>query len=273
MQQPRLVLRSSFSSRVAGVLENSGKGRTLSALLPLLLLSCSGSQATNSAPPETPFQVRAQPAEEQTSFEFHGGSEENSVETANAAGAPPAQPMQAAASENSKTAPPEVAAEPQPPAVEEPSKPSRPALEILTGPDTAFLINYASSTPSETARKACAQKAPDDAQAGAECASKARDDFKADVVRFRKQRGRWLWTTYKRVGSRLDETHSASVELTESTPSSVKLKILAGEKGMRAIFKAQREITINVPNDYSLFVQDPELGKLVYEAKVGLVSD
>jgi len=166
---------------------------------------------------------------------------------------------------------PAPAAEPPPePAAQE--KPSRPALEILTLPDTAFLINYPSSAPSEAARKTCSEKGGTDDEAIAKCMSEARAAFKADVVRFKKDGSRFSCVVYKRDGSRLDEVYSARVELSDESPNSVKLKFTSAEKGQRPLLSGKREAVLDVPNDYSFVVTDPNLGRLVYEAKVGLVG-
>jgi hypothetical protein len=41
---------------------------------------------------------------------------------------------------------------------------------------------------------------------------------------------------------------------------------------VRPLLKNKREAVITVPNDYSFEVDDPEWGKLQYEAKIGLVA-
>ena len=71
----------------------------------------------------------------------------------------PATPEPAAASTPAPEAPPEPESE---------EKPSRSPVEILTGPDTAFQINYSGSAPAEAARKACEQKFSADDEASAQ---------------------------------------------------------------------------------------------------------
>jgi hypothetical protein len=162
---------------------------------------------------------------------------------------------------------------PQPPEPETIEKPSRPPVEILTGPDTAFLIDYSGSAPLEAARKTCSERSSADDEAIAKCMSDARASFKADVLRFRQDGAHWSCVIYKREGSRLEEVYSARVELTEASPSTVKLKFTGAEKGVRVLLKAKRDAEIEVPNDYSFVLTDPELGRLVYEAKIGLIGN
>ena len=151
------------------------------------------------------------------------------------------------------------------------SAPVRSPIDILTSPDTAFLINYAGSAPIETARQTCAEKSGGDPAAQAKCLSDARDAFKADVIRFRKDGSHWSWTVYKRAGNRLDEVTSGRVTLTETSPGGVNIKFVT-DKGQRPLLKNKREAVITVPNDYSFEVEDPDWGKLLYEAKIGLVA-
>jgi len=39
------------------------------------------------------------------------------------------------------------------------------------------------------------------------------------------------------------------------------------------LLKNKRDIVLKVPNDYSVVLTAPELGRLVYEAKVGLIGN
>jgi hypothetical protein len=149
---------------------------------------------------------------------------------------------------------------------------ARSPIDILTSPDTAFLIDYAGSAPGETARRTCTEKSGGDPAAQAKCLSDARDAFKADVIRFRKDGAHWSWTVYKRAGNRLDELTSGRVTLTEASSSGVTIKFVT-DRGMRPLLKNKREAVIDVPNDYSFEVDDSDWGKLKYEAKIGLVAN
>jgi hypothetical protein len=217
--------------------------------LGVLLAACAAPTPTPAAPPETAPAPAPKP-------------EPPAITDAGAASAPAAAPAVEAPALEKKP-------EPEPEAEE---KPSRPPIEILTSPDTAFLINYSSSAPLEAARKTCSDKGGTDDEAIAKCMAEARDAFKADVLRFKKDGSHWSCIIYKRDGSRLDEVYSARVDLSEESPSSVKIKFIGNDKGARPLLKNKRDITAQVPNDYSLVLTDPELGRLLYEAKVGLLG-
>jgi hypothetical protein len=172
--------------------------------------------------------------------------------------------------------PPPAGAEPEPTPVAAEAPQSgglaRSPVAILTSGDTAFLIDYAHSAPVEAARRTCTEKSGGEPEAQAKCLNDARDAFKADVIRFRKNGSQWSWTVYKRAGNRLDEVTSGRVVLSEASPNSVNIKFVT-DKGVRPLLKTKREAVITVPNDYSFEVDDPEWGKLQYDAKIGLVAN
>lgn len=181
-----------------------------------------------------------------------------------------AEPAPAPSAAEQDPAPP--AAEPAPePAPPEPKLSSSPRA-IITASEVAFVINYPGSDPSQTAQQSCAEQAKDDLAKLAACKSKARDEFLADVIHFKKsESGKWSWLVYKRKGSNLSEVYSAPIDFGEETDKTITVQIKGGE-GTRPLFKGSPKFVVTVPNDYSIELQDPRLGRLVYDAKVGLVG-
>lgn len=195
---------------------------------------------------------------------------------AGAAGAPAAEP--AGADANVATAPPTTPEE-----VKSSGETNAPAkepeakffpIDVLTGREMAYLVDYAASGVIEAAKKGCAGKPEEDPSKFDECLAKARDKFGADVLRFRKDdQGKIKLTMYRRNSSSLVETYNANVELKEASAHVVKVVLKGGGAGQRPIMKARRDFEIKVPNGYSLELDDPSLGKLPYDAKVGLVAN
>src|SRR5687768_17348159 len=158
-----------------------------------------------------------------------------------------------------------------PPAAE--TAATRRPIDVLTGPNVAFIVDYGNSQPHEAAEKSCDSEAGDDGAARAECMKKARAAFRADVLYFKKDaQGRFWLTVYERKGSALPELYKARVEFADETPNAVTVR-LKEEKGTRPILVGAGKITVSVPNDYALELNDPKFGRLVYGAKVGLVGD
>ncbi|HVJ16600.1 MAG TPA: hypothetical protein VM686_14260 [Polyangiaceae bacterium] len=193
---------------------------------------------------------------------------------ASAAAAPPAEPTPAPEPVASAEAPPPAAsapaAEPPPPA--EPKLSSSPKA-ILTASEVAFVINYTSSDPSQAAQDTCSAQAQDDPAKMAACKTKARDEFVSDVIHFKKKENAEKWTLfiYKRKGSNLTEVYNSPIEFGAETDHTVDVLIKGGE-GTRPLFKGAPKFVVNVPNDYSIELKDPKYGRLVYDAKIGIVG-
>ena len=143
---------------------------------------------------------------------------------------------------------------------------------MLTARDVAFLVEYGSSDARQKAEGDCDQESKGDLAARASCMSKAREKFLPDVLRFDKdQQGKLNLLVYKRNGSSLREVYIGAIEYKDESEDKVKLRFTGREKGTRPIFRRGDPI-ITVPNDYSIEIDDGELGKLTYSAKIGLVA-
>jgi len=183
-----------------------------------------------------------------------------------------------------KPTPPASAAEapapaeaPKPAPAEPPSsgeKPSRPPVDTITGAKVSYVINYSSSAPNEAAEKKCEAAAAGDAAVKAACMKKERSDFYADVVRFVKDAQDKHWfSTYRRTGSKLVLLHKTPVTLENDGDTGVKLQILGDDKAVRVLFPTSKSFSFRVPNDYSLEITEPRLGKLLYDAKLDVVGN
>jgi hypothetical protein len=132
------------------------------------------------------------------------------------------------------------------------------------------VINYGSSAPNEAAEKKCGSAA--DPKAKNACMQKERGEFVADVLQFKKDAKEKLWwITYRRKGSTLTELSRAEIQMTE-TANTVTVKIVGKDKKPHALFAGKNQFVVSVPNDYSIELDDPKFGKLVYDAKIDLVD-
>jgi hypothetical protein len=64
----------------------------------------------------------------------------------------------------------------------------------------------------------------------------------------------------------------ALVALTQKGPHTVEVEITAEQNGKRPIMRTARRFVIEVPTSYSLWLEDPNQGRLPYDAKVGMVD-
>jgi hypothetical protein len=197
------------------------------------------------------------------------------VASAAAATATPSATSEAKpAATESKSSAPSTAAPPQAAASPEPAGPSVLASELLTAPKVAFLIDYANSEAKAKAQATCERDPKkDDPMAKSACMQKARNQFLADVLVFQKdKKDHVTLTIYKRNESDLKEVYVAPVAFANATAHSVQLKFKGGGSGQRPVFKNSNSPTLNLPNGYSVEIDDPEFGKLRYDAKIGFVD-
>jgi hypothetical protein len=240
------------------------RSNVLVALSCAWLFACGGSPPAESPEPSSVSGTSesAPPATLESDVAFDGGGGDERE-------ASPEPDKSEASTAAESSAPAEPSAEP---ADTKSSKSTRSAREIVTTTGSAFMIDYNGSAPKQAAEEKCDDEHEDDPQARAACMSKAREEFQADVLSFEKTKGGYFWVTYKRKGSALVEVHKVLVDFANETANSVTIKLKGAEQGKRAIFKRSREILVNVPNGYSIVLDDPDLGQLRYDAKIGLVG-
>jgi hypothetical protein len=184
---------------------------------------------------------------------------------------PPVEPSPPADAGTTDAEPPPAAA---PTAAPEPEKPARAQkpMAMLTARDAAFLVDYANSPAKQKAQTACESESKGDAEKQGACLTKAREKFQPDVLRFRRDsETKVSLIIYKRNASALKEIWIGGVELSEPSDDTVKVKFVGSQKGARPLWRGKSEVTITVPNEYSIELDDSEHGKLRYDAKIGLV--
>jgi hypothetical protein len=196
-----------------------------------------------------------------------------------ATAAPPASteatppPSSAAPSATPETPPPALPAETAVPAASNAPEPVVPLADRLVAPSVAFMIRYDDSAPKQAADAACA-KGSEDPELHVKCMEKERGKFLADVLVFRKAGSALSFTVYRRQGNSLTEISKSAVDFAEQQPNRVKVKITS-DKGTRPVFAGKKELVVVTPEDStsSIELDDPRFGKLVYEARIGLVND
>jgi hypothetical protein len=182
---------------------------------------------------------------------------------AEAAPAEPAPaPEEAAATESSESEP-----------AAESATPKRTAKDILTAEDTLFMFSWTQSDVKGETEKKCEGASKDD-DARAKCMEKAKAKFDADGVRLKKdEEGKYWWIVFRRQGNKLIALNQIPVDFGAEKQDSVVLKTTGKDKGTKPMKKVPQEIEIQVPNDYTIILTDPERGKLVYEAKIGIEGE
>jgi hypothetical protein len=153
----------------------------------------------------------------------------------------------------------------------ESSKPARSAQEILTAPDVVFMLSFNDSDVKQAAETKCTASSGNDPKKMNGCMANARKAIDIDGYQFKEVDSKWFWLTLKTTGKKLTTLHKFEVEFGPETPGSVTVKPKGKDLGSKA-GRTPPPFTVQVPNDYQISLEDPKLGKLVYEAKIGLLT-
>jgi len=203
----------------------------------------------------------------------------SSAADASAAKTPTPAPSPAAAA-----APEKVAAPTTEPSAPEDAKPadtprdglrkaSRPPLELLTGNNVVYVFNYAESPVGESAKQRCEAQNADDPGAARQCLAKERSKIPVESVRFVKDpHGQFWWVTYNNYKGNLLKWHKIQFVPGKEGEDTVKLNLTGKDKGIAPLGKVPAFLKIDLPNDYSIVISDPEHGAMHYDAKIGMLE-
>jgi hypothetical protein len=150
----------------------------------------------------------------------------------------------------------------------------RTAKDHLTAPDVVFMFSFNDSEPKAKAEQRCEAQSKGDPKKNAQCMTKERGKFPADGMQFKKSdKGDWTWMTLRRQGNVIKYLHKIPFEFGEEKETSITLKLGSKDTGQSPMRNIPSTITIEVPNEFQIAMQDPTHGRLVYEAKIGITSD
>jgi hypothetical protein len=151
-------------------------------------------------------------------------------------------------------------------------KPSRPPADLITGPNLVYVFNFKESEVGIAARARCTEQSADPGAIGA-CLEKARGKVPVELVRFIKEpSGDLWWITYNRYKGNLLKWHRVQFKPGEESADRITLNLLGEDKGIAPMARVPRHLEIELPNDYSIVVKDPEQGAMLYDAKIGTME-
>jgi cytoskeletal protein RodZ len=153
----------------------------------------------------------------------------------------------------------------------EEKKPLRSAKDIITRQDVLFVFSFTASEPHQVAEKKCAEKSGDDPKKKADCMSKAGQSFDGDGMAFTEVDGKWWWLTVRRKGTGLVTLHKVEIDFGDDGEKQITIKPHGPDKGTKP-GGLPKELVIEVPSESEIAVTDPKQGRLVYEAKMGLMG-
>jgi len=151
-------------------------------------------------------------------------------------------------------------------------KASRPPVELLTNSNATFILNFNESDAGKTAKEQCEQSDSSRDEITA-CLQKARAKISIESLRFIKKGGEYWWVTLNRYKGNLLKWHVIQFQVGEEKSDWVALKPFGKDKGIAPMARIPRKLEIELPNDFTIVMKDPEFGKLTFDAKIGLFDE
>ncbi|HZF54681.1 MAG TPA: hypothetical protein VE093_38800 [Polyangiaceae bacterium] len=149
---------------------------------------------------------------------------------------------------------------------------TRSVKDIVTAPTIAFQFDFNNSEINNVTEDRCNKESNGDPKANADCMQAARSKQGVHVHRFVEKNGTWFWSTYERRGNQMVLLHKFAFEFGEETKNTLEIKPIGKDLGL-APMPAPRSLLIKCPNDFSIELTDPKLGRMVFDAKMGLIPD
>jgi hypothetical protein len=103
---------------------------------------------------------------------------------------------------------------------------------------------------------------------------KARGKVPVESVRFLKDKsGQHWWVTYNRYKGNLLKWHKVMYRPGDETDDKITLQLMGKDEGIAPMAKVPRSLLVELPNDYTIVLNDPDLGAMTYDAKIGTMED
>lgn len=170
---------------------------------------------------------------------------------------------------------------------DEPATESKPAdgiaRSVLLHEGTAFLLNHQKSDMGIKAAETCEKQAKGDVAKKANCLSKAtnkmkREGFMLEATKEEdedEEEGKpetWVYVGFNIEKGVKVETNRVNIEIGSGSGSQLTIKTVGPDRAKRRQGTVPSEITFDVPDEYTVIVNDSSRGKLVYEPKLGLFA-
>lgn len=150
-------------------------------------------------------------------------------------------------------------------------KASRPPLDLLTGNNVVYVLNFANSPKGEAVKAQCESQA--EPAAVRECVATERNKIAVESVRFVKDaHGQYWWVTYNRYKGNLLKWHKLQFLPGKEDADTISLSLVGKDKGIAPMVHVPASLKVELPNDYSIVISDPEYGNMLYDAKIGLMD-
>jgi hypothetical protein len=166
---------------------------------------------------------------------------------------------------------PDAAAEPSKGEADELNKLYRSPRDALTRKDVSFMIAFEDSDPGVKAAEACSKQANGDPQKRSKCMAAARSKLGMVGIRFGQDTaGDWYWITIDQKGSSLVAIHKIKVDFGDETEKTIAIIPKGRDLGTKPMRQIPSKVVFEMESDYRMTSTDPQLGRLVYDVKIGM---
>jgi hypothetical protein len=145
--------------------------------------------------------------------------------------------------------------------------------DVLLKEGTAFMLDVAESDPGKQAEERCAKRAKDDVAKKANCVSKAVNAMDREGITFDEDGGKWYYIRFGIKKGIRTTWNKVEVEVGEPSGTKVTLKTTGRDGGSLRKGAVPHELNFEIPDEYTVILQDPKRGRLVFAPKMGLLND
>jgi hypothetical protein len=150
----------------------------------------------------------------------------------------------------------------------------RQAKDYLTAPDVVFMYAFKESDAGVKADKVCEEKSKGDNEQKGKCMNAARKKVSFDGYSFEQdESGKWYWEVVKVNDAKISYLHKVPIEFGKETDKTVEIKVVGKDEAKGAKGGLPNEVTFETPNAYQIVQTESPDGKIVLEAKLGLLGD
>jgi hypothetical protein len=143
---------------------------------------------------------------------------------------------------------------------------------MITAADVMFVLSFENSDAGKAAERKCGTSGADPEQVRG-CMATAREKIQDDALQFKQDaQHNWWWYVMQKRRDQLLVLHKVLIDFGEETDRSIVIKPKGKDQGMARWANVPGAVRIEVPNDYTIAIRDPQNGKLVYDAKLGLMA-
>ncbi|HEX2732353.1 MAG TPA: hypothetical protein VHM70_12135 [Polyangiaceae bacterium] len=168
---------------------------------------------------------------------------------------------------------PETKPEASPSEPEEPKYDPASPKNVLLHEGTVFLLNHRASDIGKKAEEGCEKKSGGDVAKKANCLSTAINKMDREGFMFDEDNdGKWWYIRIGIVKGAKVEYNKVLTEPGEPSGKNIVIKTTGPDTAARKKGTVPAELKFEVPDEYTIILDDPERGKMVFEPKMGLFN-